>query len=592
MLPIRPFALAFIVLSALRGDVSVLATVDANQIGLNQTINFKVAVEGSEGFVQLDISQIKDFSLISGPAQSSSFQWINGKMSSSKTLSWTLIPNHPGTLTIPAMDAKVDGKRFRTGAITVQVTQQAQRRSTQRNRQSQQESEPATPLILLRAESDKGEAYLGEQITVSYKLYTRVNLRQYSVEKRPQGVGFWLEELYAPKQPALRDAQLEGVRYKVATLYKIALFPTTTGDLTLDPMILNCTIEVPSKSRVPSLLDDFFSDSFFKRTKQKIVRSEGLTLAVKPVPAESRPSDFTGAVGEFTLSSSLDTTSTEVNEAVSYVVELTGTGNLNLFQLKEPEFPDGLEVFKPKTSFENDPFRDQISGKKRWEYIVIPRKEGRFFIPKSELAYFNPEASEWKKTATGMAVLDVMPGRSVIGQGMGLTKEEIALLGQDIRYIRTKAVRLKPLSERMIPKLFWWFTALALALFAAPRVVTSFVESKEERGALSKSRNAIRRVRKNLRKVRDPAYFYLVSDAVFGYFGDKLGLSRTGMDSASLKKLLNGRLDTGTIQDLTEILVLCDRARYAPSDLEDGEKDAVTVAQQATVLLKEIDTVL
>ena len=586
MILLRPLLLIFSLLSILRADVSFLATVDAKQIGLNETVNFKVTVEGSEGFAQLDISQIEDFTLISGPAQSSSFQWVNGKMSSSKTLSWTLIPKRSGTLTIPALDVTIDGKRYRTEAITVRVSQ-GQRQPAQRSGEPQQQSETTTPLVFLTAESDKSEAYLGEQITVSYKLYTRVNLRQYSVEKQPQGIGFWMEELYAPKQPTLRDAQLEGVRYKVATLYKIALFPTTTGDLTLDPMILNCTIEVPSRSRVPSLFDDFF-----KRNKQQIVRSDGLKLAVKPVPAENRPADFTGAVGEFALASYLDTTSTEVNEAVSYVVELTGTGNLNLFQLEEPDFPDGLEVFNPKTSFEKDPFRDQISGKKRWEYIIIPRKEGRFFIPRSELGYLNPEVSEWKKTTTETAVLDVKPGKGIMGEGRGLTKEEIALLGQDIRYIRTGAVKLKPLSERMIPAFFWWFTIAALALFLTPRVVTSLEDGKEERSAISRSRNAMRKARRKLRKVKDPSGFHLVADAVFSYFSARLGISRAGMDSASLNRILDGRLGSDTIQDLTDILVSCDHARYAPSDLADKGKDAAAMAKRTTVLLKKIDTVL
>ena len=574
--------------------VKVYSTVNDNRITVNQTVSLTVTAEGSEGYPQLDISEVEDFTVISGPAQSSSFHWANGRMSSSKSLSWTLIPNRTGSLTIPGLDVTVDKKTYALEPISVMVGP-GPAQPQQADPRAQARKEPETPLVFLQAKADKSQGYRGEQITVNYTLYTRANLRQYSVENKPRGVGFWLEELYAAKQPTMRETRVNGVRYQAASLYRIALFPTTSGELILNPMVLTCAIEVPSRSRFPSLFDDFFSDPFFSRTKQQVVRSQPLKFNIMPVPEQGKPTDYTGAVGEYTLSSFLDTTRTEVNQAISYTIELKGTGNLNLFQLEEPVFPVGLEVFSPKTSFEKDPFRDEISGTKRMEYVLIPRKEGRFFIPQTELVHFNPRTDKWESTATEVLSILVQPGHLVLGQGQGLTKEEIALLGQDVRYIRTAPIRLKPLNQRMIPGLFWWLSLLGIVLFVSPGVVNVIRTNREERvdavRARRARRNALRALQK-LAEVKDPTAFAPLAAAIHRYLAHKMGVSEAGLDTPSVEKLLDGKSDPRLIAELIDILTLCDQAQYAPAELSPQEKNAMILAKRASKVLIEIDAEL
>lgn len=580
------FLLSFV--SFVMAEIKVYGTVDANRISVDETVNFKVTAEASGGFPQLDIMQVKDFTVISGPSQSSSFQWINGKMSSSKSLSWTLIPNRTGTLVIPPLHVTVDRKTFRLEPISITVVRSRAPRPKGESR-DQPPEETEMPIIFLEAEADKEEAYQGEQITVQYKLYARVNLRQYSMEKKPRGVGFWLEELYTPKQPSLRETRIDGDRYKVATLYKIALFPTTDGELILDPMVLTCTIEVPPRRRTRSLFDDFFSDQFFSRTEQRIVKSEALKFKVKPVPHLGKPSDYSGAVGDFELSSFLDTTATEVNEAITYTIELEGTGNLDLFQINEPLFPTGLEVFKPKRTFEKDPFRDQISGTKRFEYVLIPRNEGRFFIPAAELTFFNPTTGEWESVSTEVLTVEAKPGRIVFQQGQGLTKEEIALLGQDIRYIRTAPRKLKPLDRHMIPNQFWMFGILGLLLFAGPRVVEGVRTGRKERSEQIKARKALRRAQKSLKNVRDANGYPQVTRALYRYFAEKLNVAHASLDAGAVQDLLNKKVDPSLLNTLTEILSVCEEAEYAPIDRSSVENDAGVLARSAADLLARID---
>jgi len=585
------FLSLLVTVSFLIGEVKVYGTVDSDRITINGTLSYSVTAEESEGYPQLDILQIKDFAVISGPSQSSSFQWVNGKMSSSKSLSWTLIPNRAGTLSIPPMKVKVDNREYELKPVSISVGQiQSRDQQAKGEDEEQRDREAETPIIFLEVVTDKNTVFQGEQVSVTYKLYTRVNIRQYTMDKKPQGVGFWIEEQYVPKQPSFRETRFNGVRYQVATLYKIALFSTSTGTLIVDPMMLVCTVEVPSRSRFPSLFDDFFSDRLFSRTEQQVVRSEPLTIQVKPLPELGKPFNYTGAVGEYYLTSYLDTTLTEVNQAISYTIELTGTGNIRLFQLEDPIFPEGLEVFNPKISpVEEDPFRDEISGTKRLEYILIPRREGRFLIPSTELTYFNPKSSKWEATSTEVLTVNVQPGRFVFEQTQGLTKEEIALLGQDIRYIRIKPVRLKPLDQRMIPALFWWLSVLSITFFVSPEVAKSVRSNRRKRLSDIDARRAFRKAHKKLKLINDSDDFIKITTVIYEYLSSKFNVPIAGLDARSVRILLDGKVNSEKIDSLIEIISVCDQAQYAPVDLSKLGKDVVGLANRTLTMLDGIN---
>lgn len=583
----RLFLLTFLLIQSAAAEVQIRATVDQNRISLNETITLKVTAEESDDFPKLDLSGIGDFTVISGPGQSSSFQWINGKMSSSKTLSWTLIPNKVGSLTIPALTVEVSGKLIATAPIGVTVTQSPNARAPSVGSQpSGQQAE--SPLVFLVAEPDKMDVFQGEQVTVHYKLYTRVNLRQYGVESKPQGVGFWQEELFAPKQPTLRETSIDGVRYRVATLYKVALFPITHGDLVLEPMILNCSIEVPSRNRQFSLFNDFFSDPFFSKTKQQIVRSDKLTFSVKPIPEAGRPADFTGAVGTFDLRASVDTTEVAVNQALAFTVELSGTGNLGLFQLPEPEFPGGLEVFSPKTTVNKDPFRDQLSGDRSWEYILIPRRDGQYIIPKVNLSFLEPATGKWKTVSTDRIPIVVAPAEASLANGGGLTKEEISLLTQDIRYIRQEQVKLRDSSSRLIPPGFWYINLLAVVLFLSPNVAGRVQSGRDERRGLARRRTALRRAKRDLNKIGSDD-FAALEETIHRYFSARLGLPEAGLDARILQDQLSGKVDDHYAEKLAEVLTQCGLGRFAQSG--DGSS-AAELAEKTADLLRGIDNQL
>ncbi len=554
--------------------VNVIATVNENRISSNERITIQISGEGTSSYPQVDVSTIKDFSVVSGPSQRSSFQIINGKVSSSYSLSWTLRPNKTGTLQIPPLIVKLDGEKYKTDPILIVVTKG--RPGSSQNKSGSSGGD-LSEKIFLEVTADKDEIYVGEQITVNYKLYSRSNLHKYSIEKLPKGVGFWQDELYSPRQLSIRERSVNGVRYNVATLYKIALFPTNNGQFTLEPMVVNCAVEVPSR--------------FFTRTQQVVVESKPLTFNVKQLPVNGKPENFTGATGKFKIITIIDSTTTSVNEAVMYTVELSGTGNISLFKLPDLVFPKGLEVFEPKTTF-NKNIGDDISGTKRLEYVIIPRKEGQFFLPRGELTFFNPKLSRWEKTSSPSISLNVNPSKMLLTYPGGLTKEEISLLKQDIRYIKTEPVRFKTKTNRLIPAWIILTNIIGVLLFASSRVVENYMSRMYRNEDIRRSKGAFKIAVKQLKEINSSNQKGEISTIIYHYFSSKLNLPYSNIDGLKIKEILNGNLRDDVFQKLTSILNQCEMIRFAPNVETDPQKNSVEMAEEVISLLKEIDLVL
>ncbi len=526
---------------------SVVASVDVNRISMGEVFTYKVEVNGSEHNPEVNISPVKKiFTIVSGPSQQTNISWVNGKMTSSRTRTWSLTPNREGKLVIPALVVEVGKQTFKTKSITVYV----------QKGQTQQKNKD----VFLTVDLDKESAYPGEQITVEYKLYTRVDM---SIDKIdvPKFVGFWAEELFAATQLNYRRVQINGVRYNMAKLYTFALFPTKTGEIPLPQMEVKCNVVVKQKSQRRS----FFDDPFFTRQKTvpKFIRTQKKTIRVSPFPA-GKPADFTGAVGRYTLTTHVDRVSLKANDAVTLNIELKGTGNISLVQLPEILFSDNLEVFPPTTTTEKDPFRDQITGMTNWEYILIPRKTGKYTIPRIEIPYFDPNGETWERAVSLPVVLSVSPGKTTSTVSNGFRKEEVELLGSDIRYFRTKTLRWMSMNKSstfpVIAILIYGITGI---LFLLPMSLKNLRSSREQTAEYRRSKRAIKLVRKKLKTTMDDP-FTQVADAVYPYLKDRFLLKTDQLDPMSVQSILVNKIGEIELTNLVKILHLCDAGRYSP----------------------------
>ena len=548
---------------------SVTASVDANQLAVNETFTFKIEAKDADNLPRINLSPLeKNFTIVSGPAQQTSYQWINGKATSSKTLTWTLVPNKKGQLTIPTLIVTVDGKKLKTKPIRINVKESGQVVNKDE--------------LFLLAEIDQDDVYVGEQVTVTYKLYTRVQMSLEDI-KYPESVGFWTEELSVPRPPRFNQTTISGVVYNVATLYKVALFPTKIGELELSPMTVRVNVQLQKKrKRQRSVFDDPFFNSFFNETVQKVLRTEARRIRVKPYPA-GQPANFTGAVGEFKLTASVDTDKVKANEAVTYYVELQGTGNLNMFSLPKLNFPETMEVFPPTASFKQKQLWDQFTGNMKWEYILIPRQAGRVFLPRIELAYFNPKDEQFHSIRSRSVELNISPAKDQLTSGTsGFTKEEIALLGQDIHYNVTSSPTWVERGSRGIPIWVWTSYILAAGLFLAPVTLTRY---QQQRIATAGQRMSHRALKRALKSLQTQSSIENVSSTIYTYLKERWQLQTDKMDPLYVEQELSGIIPPEELEDLIQLLKDCDAGRYAPGIMTDKD-----IAGTAGILLKKVDS--
>ncbi len=548
---------------------SVNISVDKNKVSINETIIFSIEVKNSESFASFDENSLKkDFIIISGPSQQTNIQWINGKMTSSKTMSWTLSPKRLGKLIIPSLDISVDRKNFKGKPIVIIVTKSL---------------DNIDDSIFLVAEIDKEEAFLGEQVTLTYKLFKRVNasIEQYKI---PDFTGFWVENLYTPDRLKYTNVNVKGVNYQMANLGQIALFPMPSDRHLIPSLKIKSQIELKKKSKRRDPFFDPFFDSFFSETKTKLLISQEKLIKIKKFP-DPRPFDFKGAVGNFKINSYTDRDSTKINEGFTFTIKIEGTGNLNLFTIPETKFNKNLEVFEPVEKFEKDIFRDLLTGTKIWEFILIPRVSGSINLPSIQFSFFDPNKKSWRRIKTSSKTIVVENSDMDQNFGTGFTKEEIKLIGEDIRFFKNGSnlsLGGSIIQQNIfsITLYFLSFLFLGVPFFIKKATGYSLFINKDW-----KKRFALSVAKKNLKNFKKHDPFEVSANVIFSYFKNKLSLPSKNLDPATLENILDSYLEDSQIKKIKEIIRICDAGRYS---FESNEKRK-TILKDVNDILVSID---
>ena len=551
-------------------QITVNATVDASNISKNETINFKINVVNAKGTPRVEISPIlEDFKLISGPAQQTNIQWINGAMTSSRSLSWTILAKKIGKINIPSLSVIIDGKKYSTNPIGINV-----KKSPTKNNLTN---------LFIEVKPNKNIAYVGEQVTVTYKLYAKNNLSIENIEY-PKNEGFWSEDLQTTQNAKFRNTQINGVNYRVATLYKVAMFPTKIGESTLNPMTVICNVEIPSK-RGRGVFDDPFFNSMFRETQRQFLQSESLTIDVIPFPKEA-PVDFTGAVGEFSFSAAVDTPKVRINEAFTFYIRVAGSGNLNQFNLPKIDFPTSMEVFPPSSSFKRDKFRDDIFGEEIYEYVIVPRVEGNYQIGPFSMSYFDPNKKEFLTIKTKALNQNVSPNNEFVGNSSRLTnREEVSILSNDIRHIREREFNWIRQNDFSIPFWAWSTYVLSANIFLFP-FISRFTRSKNVVFQNNKElKNASKNAKKSILKSKDN-HFKNYSHALFNYLKIKFSLNTDLLDKSYIDKELKGIISDELLKEIINIIDILDFGNFGNSN---QNKDNIDIETKLINLIEKID---
>lgn len=581
ILSIKYFLMIFLLGSGLTAAQSFTATVDKTTLALSETfqVYFNFKGEDANSIKDFQPPQFDEFQVLSGPNQSSSMQIINGKVSASITYSYYLKPTTTGTFTIGKAEVTHLGKNYSTKPIEITVIQTTP--NTNQNLSRKSSDDNISDNLFIIASVDKRSAFVGEQVTVTYKLYTRLNISSPQISKLPNFEGFWAEDLETGKTVSFDIEMYKGERYRSAVIKKVALFPTKSGKLTVTPFELNVPVIIKRKRSTDDLFDDFFNDSFFGRTETQdyIAKSNQVTINVSPLPNGNVPESFDGAVGNFDLSASIDKKEVEQNESVTLKIKISGTGNIKLLDVPEIELPVGFEKYDPKTS-EKIAKNNIISGTKSIEYLLVPRIAGEKKIPPVEFSYFNPRTKKYETEKTPEFTLTVTEGEgNFSAENNGFSKEDVKLLSEDIRYIKTSSVELKEKGEFNEIKSWFWFTAV-FPLF----VLVSLIIFKRRSDRLSGNQQMMRfqkaekaakqrlkTAKKLLEEQKLTAFYTEISTALSGYLEDKLTIQKSEFTvNKALAALKQKNIPEELIGRVKSIIEESEYARFAP----DGEQKA------------------
>jgi len=569
-------------------DLSVSAAVDRNRIKLDEVITFKVTIAGTRDFPDVPAPQSAGFVIISGPSQSSSIQIVNGAMSASKTMQWRLAPTLTGEQTIDPITIKYRRKTYRTKTIKVTVDERESpakvpRQPSPIRAPSTQQSRPISSSqgeLFLKAEALKTTVYKGAELLVSFNLYFQ-NVRNYAPQKLPDAKGFWTEQFPEKRNPKVTTEIINGRAYKKATLRRLALFPTTTGDLTIDPMQITCEVPAPSQRR-RSVFDDFFDDSFmndpfFSRTKTIQIQSEPLKIRVKELPAAGKPADFGGAVGNFVIESSIDTLQTRQNQALTLRYSISGSGNINAVKLPDLELPSNVEIFEPTVKRQVNNKGKSIRGRVSYEYVLIPRSSGRLRIPVMTFVYFNPQNGRYQTTtAQGYTVNVKAVDQSDIASGVGFRKEEVSLLGSDIRFIMRDDPRWRPIGSSIFKRFwFWFFNLISLGLMAGSMTFRWWMVKMagnslfaRRRRAFSRAQQLLKEVQTALSQEQTDAICGKLDRSLSGFISDRMGLAQSGLGPREIQAALQKQaVDHELREAVINILNELERLRFLPGSL-------------------------
>lgn len=534
----------------------------------------------------------KNFRVLTGPNQSTStnFSNINGRMtqSTSLTFSYYLRALSEGSFTIASAQIKVDGKEYHSNELKITVGKKKAQTQTQTQNRNTKNPQEATTLdenaIFIKAIVDNKSPYLGEQVILTYKIYTKVPISNIISEKEPNLSGFWMKNLVEQGDQMSQSQEIiDGVEYITADLRRFAIFPQKSGEIKISPLELQCVAQVRNnnarKRRSNSFFDSFFDDPFFSgyQNIQKFLESNPIVLNVKALPQNSKPIRFNGAVGSYTVNSEIDNSTVKTNDAISIKYKISGQGNIELIDKLNVSFPTDFEVYDPKITDDVRITKGGVSGSRTFEYLLIPRNPGDFRIDAIDYSFFNPITKKYEIKKTKAFNIHVEKGENYQAgvSYSGVSQEDIQYIGQDIRHIKIQ-------NETLLPLGYFFYGSIAFILwFIIPAVLfIIFILFWRKQAATQSNQSLIRHkkatkiARKNLKQANkflgtneSGAFYNEISQALWGYLADKFNIALSELSKDSVEDALTTKeVKIESINQFIECLNNCDFARFAPGD--------------------------
>lgn len=537
---------------------------------------------------------IKGFEVLMGPSRSSqnSTQIINGKVSSSSSITYTyiLMAGKEGTYNIPAASIVADGETKISNSLQIKVlpaddasASSAQGGSASSSRSQAVGSKITDKDLFITASASKTKVYEQEAILLTYKVYTVVDLRQLYGDM-PDLKGFHTQEVELSVQKTFSLEHYNGRNYNTTVWRQYVLFPQQSGTMEIPSITFDGVVAQRINNGDP--FDAFFNGGTnYVEIKKKIVTPK-LKINVAALP--SKPADFSGAVGTFTMASSINSKSVKTNDAVTIKLTVTGTGNMKLIGTPEVKFPQDFEVYDPKIDNQFNLTREGLSGSKTYEYLAIPRHAGKFTIPAVSFTYFDLKTKTYKTLKSEEYVINVEKGQGNADQVIAdfTNKESVKMLGNDVRYIKRGATQFAQRGDYFYgTTAYWMWYIIPFVLFVG--VILMYRKQAMDNANTAKMKTkkankvAVKRMKlagKLLSENKKNEFYDEVLKALWGYISDKLSIPVSQLSKDNIEQELSRYgVNEELVKAFINVLNDCEFARYAPGD-ENEAMDKVYTA--------------
>jgi len=601
------------------------AAPSANRIGIKDQVQVQYTIQNAQNIRTIEPGNFPDFNVLGGPYQSSSSSTqINGNQviqSHSETITYVLQPKRQGVLSVqPAIARDAAGHAYQSNPFTIEVVpgsvagqqrrqpnrgamgddddpfaairrmQQMQNQAMQQRGQPQQQQpqqqEPEVKQadidkdLFIRVSVDKSKVHVGEQITTSYKLYSRIPM-QIGISALPSLNGFWTQDFDIPRQAKPTEEILDGKKYQVFLLKKSALFPQQSGTLELDAAEAQGVARIVQqvKQRMSDMFngtlmmsDPVFNNQVFSRMAYRDVKvhlkSTPFKIEVTPLPEKNKPVDYGGAVGDFKIAGKIDKKEMTTDDVATVTLTISGSGNLKLIEAPKLNLPNGLSTYDPQILDTITGRSTTISGDKIITYAITPHTIGDYDIPSVPFTFFNPHTGSYVTLQTTPLKLYVKPGKhynnTPVGNNVALT---------DIHNINTRPLdklnyNRKPI---MFTGTYWSMYAFPLFAFIGLLVYKRREEELSKDTVLLRKRRAnkiafqrLATAKKLLLQNSMKPFYEEISKAIWLYLSDKLNIPLSSLSRETATDAMNARNIPAELQEkIGHIMSECEVSLYA-----------------------------
>ena len=582
------FLYYFLVLGifTIQGQVSFEAKVSKKRLGLNERL--RIDFEMNENGDNFNPPNFMNFQVVSGPQQSVSRSWVNGVQSFSKTYTYFLTPKKKGKTILGQAEVNINGEIYKTSPIEIEIISAVKKPNDPNNTDNILDDN-----IHLVAEISKSNPYLNEGITVTYKLYFRnpISISDVQELESPSYGDFWSHLIKIGRAEINMRGSYKGEPYNEVIWRKAVLYPQKTGELILEPLTLNLSLNLPSNRK------DLFGRRILTQA-QKMITTGKNVIRVKGLPQNNKPDDFSGAVGEFDFDVILNKNTLKATESFQVKIKVKGKGNLKLFNLPSINVPNTLEVYEPE---HEENIQIAVSGMEGFiedNYTIVPEYQGKYPIPPVKFTYFNPQTALYKTLNSQDLLVDVFDGPQAGSKRANMvvseSKQIIETSENAFRFIKLNT-ELTPVNKKIfwMSNRFWTLLFTPLLLIITAYLFKFFVFEKTEDASTSKQRKAQYLAKKYLSSAKNVfhnqiLFYEALERALHNYLKAKLKIETTELSKSKIEiLLLDKKVKKQTALDYVSVIENCELARYAPgssvniqSDFEKASRLIATIDKQ------------